>query len=364
MGETWRVGIGAPLNQLPDKLIQIRELSVRYASPRGADVCAVDEVSLEVGAGEILGILGESGSGKSTLATAVLGLLPRHARIEQGTIRFRGRDILGMTEPELRTIRGREIAMVPQDPALALNPVMTVGTQIAEVLRAHLPLTRSKRQERVYDLLGEVGFDAPGAIYGAYPHQLSGGERQRVVIAQAVACRPALVIADEPTSKLDSQLRHEIAELLSRMRTVHGMAWMVISHDAALIASLADRVVLMYAGRIVEAGGCAEMFRRPLHPYTQALVGIARAATVSAAGAGCSSGSLRSAGPDAGRRSGAGARERFPRIDGEFSDWTRVQAGCSFEPRCPERMEMCGMRRPQEVAAERTRLVSCFKYGE
>ncbi len=254
------MGIGLSSYPLVDKLVQIRGLSVRYASRDGGEVCAVDGVSLEVGDREILGILGESGSGKSTLATAVLGLLPHHARIEQGSILFRGRDLLTMPEGELREIRGREIAMVPQDPALALNPVMTVGAQIGEVLRAHLALTRSERRARVCELLGEVGLEPPGTIYGAYPHQLSGGQRQRVVIAQAIACRPALVIADEPTSKLDSELRKEIGELLLRMRSAHATAWVVISHDAALIAGVADRVAVMHDGRMVKTGGCAEIF--------------------------------------------------------------------------------------------------------
>jgi peptide/nickel transport system ATP-binding protein len=358
--------MSVPSHESVDSLVQIRGLSVRYASRGGGEVCALEDVRLGLGGREILGILGESGSGKSTLATAVLGLLPAHARIEEGTILFRGRDLLGMPARDLRAIRGREIAMIPQDPALVLNPVITSGEQIGEVLRAHLPLSRSARRERVYELLGEVGFDAPGEIYGVYPHQLSGGQRQRVVIAQAIACRPALVIADEPTSKLDSQLRQEIGALLSRMRAAHGTALLVISHDAAFIASLADRVALMYAGRVVEAGSCEEIFRRPLHPYTQALVGIARAAAASTCGdAGrCTGDSLAGSERSKGHTLRVGAKERFPRIDGEFSESARAHAGCSFEPRCTERMEICGQRRPRQLAAEGMRLVSCFKYGE
>ena len=304
-------------------------------------VRALDEVSLEIRAGEIVGILGESGCGKSTLAHAMLKLLPAHAET-RGEVLFRGRDLLRLTEPELRAIRGREFSLVPQDPALSLNPVVSVGTQIAEVLRAHLPLTARERRDGVNELLCEVGFDEPATIYDAYPHQLSGGQRQRIVIAQAVACRPVLVIADEPTSKLDPQLRSEILSLLSRMRAEHGTAMLVISHDPTLVAAVADRIALMYAGRVMEIGKCAEILHRPLHPYTQALVRIAKSATVT----------------------GESRESRFPRIEGESFDPTSVPAGCQFEPRCPERMEICLNRRPPEVTPEPTRSVSCFKYGE
>ncbi len=303
---------------------------------------ALEDACLDLRRGEILGILGESGCGKSTLANAILRMLPAHAKTEGGEILFQGRDLLKFSELELRTIRGREVSLVPQDPALALNPVMTVGSQVAEVLRAHVPLKAKERRDRVNQLLQEVGFDEPAAIYGAYPHQLSGGQRQRIVIAQAVACRPALVIADEPTSKLDPGSRSDIAGLLSRMRERHGTTIMAISHDPALLATFADRVALMYSGRVVEVGTCAEILKRPLHPYTQALVQVGRSTTFSR----------------------GGARTRLPRIDGEPPDPTHLPVGCHFEPRCSERMEMCARRRPREVVPEPARAVSCFKYGE
>ena len=220
---------------------------------------ALEDIRLEIRCGEFLGILGESGCGKSTLATALLRLLPAHAKTESGEILFQGRDLLRCGEAELRAVRGREISLVPQDPALSLNPVLSVGNQVAEVLRAHLQLGGRERRDRVNELLREVGFDQPSAIYDAYPHQLSGGQRQRIVIAQAVACRPALVMADEPTSKLDPASRSEIVSLLSRMRESHGIAIMLISHDLALLAMFADRVALMYAGHVVEVGPCAEV---------------------------------------------------------------------------------------------------------
>ncbi|MGC2246393.1 MAG: ABC transporter ATP-binding protein, partial [Terriglobales bacterium] len=236
-------------------------MSVTYALRDGARIHAVDDLSLAINPGEVVGILGESGCGKSTLANAILRLLPGHANCEQGTILFRGRDLLAMSESKLREIRGREISVIPQDPALTLNPVLNAGSQIAEVLRAHLQLPAKDRRARVLQLLAEVGFDHPKEIYGAYPHQLSGGQRQRVAIAQAISCSPALTIADEPTSKLDAPLQAEIVALLVRIRREHGIAIVMISHDPAVFAGFADRMAVMYAGRIVEIGTTAQIFR-------------------------------------------------------------------------------------------------------
>ena len=321
---------------------QVRELTVTYSPEGGEPIRALDGVSLEVRSGEIVGILGESGCGKSTLASALLRLLAPHAKCEGGTILVRGRDLLNLPERELRAIRGREISLIPQDPALSLNPVMTAGSQIGEVLRAHLPLNAQQRREQVMQLFREVGFDHPEEIYSAYPHQLSGGQRQRIAIAQAVACRPALLIADEPTSKLDATLQAEIIALLSEIRRQHGTAILVISHDPALFAGFADRIAVMYAGRIVEVGKTAEIFGRPLHPYTQALVRIAASSVVT----------------------GSSMRVRIPAIEGESPDPTCIPLGCRFEPRCSERMEVCSRRYPREFVPEPSRPVNCFKYGE
>ena len=277
----------------------------------------------------------------------MLRLLPSHARCEAGSIQVCGRDLLNLSEKELRVIRGREISMIPQDPSLSLNPVMTAGSQVGEVLRAHLPLDARQRRERVLELLQEVGFDQPEEIYSAYPHQLSGGQRQRIAIAQAVACRPAILIADEPTSKLDATLQAEIIALLSQIQKKHKTAILVISHDPALFAGFADRVAVMYAGRIVEAGSCAEIFGRPLHPYTQALVRIATASILAP--------SSRTTSP---------ARTRLPAIEGESPDPARIPVGCRFEPRCSVRMGICTQRYPQTFIPEPSRPVNCFKYGE
>ncbi len=322
--------------------LQVRNLTVAYYPADGDPIRALDGISIEVWPGEVVGILGESGCGKSTLASALLRLLAPHAKCEHGTILVRGRELQKLSDKELRAIRGREISLIPQDPALALNPVMTAGSQIGEALRAHLPLNADQRRTRVMELLREIGFDRPEEIYSAYPHQLSGGQRQRIIIAQAVACRPALLIADEPTSKLDAALQAEIVALLSQIRRQHGTAILVISHDPALLAGFADRVAVMYAGRIVEAGSSAEIFGRPFHPYTQALVRIAKSSVAA----------------------GSSARARLPAIDGESPDPTRIPVGCRFEPRCSERMEVCSRRYPQEFTPEPLRPVNCFKYGE
>ena len=263
-----------------ESLLEIRGISVSYSPSKAKPVCALNVVSLEVRSGEIIGILGESGCGKSTLANSVIQSLPSNAKIESGEIVFKGRSLLNLGERELTSIRGREISLVPQDPALSLNPVMAVGTQISEVLRAHLPLNARQRREQVHQLLQEMGFERPEEIYRAYPHQLSGGQRQRIVIAQAISCGPALLIADEATSKLDASLQLEIVERLSAIRKRHGTAMIIITHDPMLLAGLADRIAVMYGGQIVELGTCAEMMERPLHPYTQALMRVAKSSSI------------------------------------------------------------------------------------
>jgi oligopeptide/dipeptide ABC transporter ATP-binding protein len=323
---------------------QVRELAITYSSGDSSPIRAVDGMGIDIRAGEIVGILGESGCGKTTLAGALLRLLPPNARYESGTILIRGQELLKLPGKELQLVRGRVISRIPQDPALALNPVMTAGSQVGEVLRAHLEGNAKRRRMRVMELLREVGFDRPGEIYSAYPHQLSGGQRQRIAIAQAVACRPALLIADEPTSKLDATLQAGIIALLSQIRQQHGTAILVISHDPALFAGFADRIAVMYAGRMVEVGSSAEILGRPLHPYTQALVRLMMLPVA------------------AGSRTGP--RTRFPAIEGEPFDPTCTPVGCRFAPRCVERMDVCSRHYPGEFLPEPSRPVNCFKYGE
>ncbi len=322
-----------------DRIVLVDRLSVTYLSDRDRPVRALDQATLEIRPGELVGILGESGSGKSTLAAALLRLLPADAQYDGGSIEVLGFNLLALPEAELRQIRGARIALIPQDPALTLNPVLTVGDQIAEVIRAHIRATRQDRRTRVEELLKEVGFDQPQQIYNAYPHQLSGGQRQRVVIAQAIACRPALVIADEPTSKLDASLQAEILSLMREISQRHQTAFVLISHDPTVLAGLVGRIAVMYAGRVVEEGLTEDIFRHPLHPYTQAMVRL------------CSRYLLQS-----------GTRARFATIEGEPGSLTDAVAGCPFSPRCPERMQVCTERDLRETIPEPSHRVSCFKY--
>jgi oligopeptide/dipeptide ABC transporter ATP-binding protein len=329
----------APVTNSDEALALVRGLSVSYEPDGGQPVRALVQASLSIGPGESLGILGESGSGKSTLASALMRLLPANARYETGEVFFRGCNLLEASEGELRNIRGARIALIPQDPALALNPVISVGDQIAEVLRAHVLTTRQARRTRVEELLVEVGFDQPQQIYPAYPHQLSGGQRQRIAIAQAVACHPALIIADEPTSKLDASLQTEILTLMRRIGRQHGSALVLISHDPTVLAGFVDRIAVMYAGRVIEEGSTDDIFRRPLHPYTQALVRLSSRYLAMQA-----------------------VRTPFPSIQGEPPDLTETVAGCPFAERCTERMPVCSERDLQETTPELGRRVRCFKY--
>ena len=340
------------MDQEKANLVEVRDLTVTYSPEIGVPIRAVEGVSIDIRPAEVVGILGESGSGKSTLASAMLRLLPLHASCEAGSLTVSGTDLMKMdlmklSESQLRAIRGRVVSMIPQDPALSLNPVMTAGSQVSEVLRAHLPLPAEQRRERVMELLREVGFSNSEEIYTAYPHQLSGGQRQRIAIAQAVSCRPAFLIADEPTSKLDAPLQTEIIALLSRFRKQHGMAILFISHDPALFAGFADRIAVMYAGRIVEVGSSAQIFARPFHPYTQALLRVAKESILAL---------VSSPAP--------AARARLSAIDGESPNPDQWPPGCRYEPRCSERMEICSRRYPSQFIPEPSRPVNCFKYGE
>jgi oligopeptide/dipeptide ABC transporter ATP-binding protein len=323
------------VNNSKECLARVRDLTVAYAA-ENSSIRSLDGVSVDIDVAEVVGILGESGCGKSTLAGSLLRLLPLNARCSGGKILFQDRDLLLLPESELRAIRGREISLIPQDPAVTLNPVIMVGSQIAEVLRAHLPLSSAQRRERALESLQEVGFTNPQEIYPAYPHQMSGGQRQRIAIAQAIVCRPALLVADEPTSKLDATLQAEMIALFSKIRQQHGTAILFITHDPTLFAGFADRIAVMYAGRVVEVGSSTHIFANPFHPYTHGLMQL-----------------------KASRRRG-----HFPVIAGETPDPTSIPVGCRFAPRCRERMEVCTLRNPTEFIPEPHRAVNCFKYEE
>ena len=249
-------------------MLRCQRLTVNYAS---APNPALHEIDFEMGPKEIVGILGESGCGKSTLALSLLGLLPATARVE-GSILFHEQDLLHLSESRLATIRGALISMIHQEPGLSFSPVMRVGEQIAEVVRAHRPMKRTVREHECKAMLREVQLGDVDRMYNAYPQQLSGGELHRVAIAQALICRPELVICDEPTSSLDVTIQAEILSLLRELKAKLGMAMIFITHNPALLAGFADRVLVMYDGRIVEEGRVAQVFRRPLHSYTNELL--------------------------------------------------------------------------------------------
>jgi oligopeptide/dipeptide ABC transporter ATP-binding protein len=321
-----------------EPLLQVRGLTVSYGG-RKSSFHALNDVSFEIAPGEAVGVLGESGSGKSTLALALLGLLPGTASLQKGDITFRGTNLLRLSGREWRKVRGAAISLVHQEPALALNPVMRVGDQVAEVLRAHQSLSAVQVRAKVGELLSQAGLAAEACIGEAYPHQLSGGQRQRVAIAQAIACEPALIIADEPTTALDAAVRMEIIELLRSLQRRLNAALMLITHEPAVLRPIAGRILVMYAGRIVEDGPAELVLDAPLHPFTQALLNCEWPAS------------------PAGFQPG-----RFEGIPRE-SDGLRPQSiGCAFAPRCPYRMDRCEFKPPAETRVETSRRVWCFKY--
>jgi oligopeptide/dipeptide ABC transporter ATP-binding protein len=325
---------------VPD-VLEVRDLTVHYHTGGGGPVTAVRGVSLDVDAGEAVGLLGESGCGKTTLLLAILGLLPASARVVAGSIRFRDRELLAMSAAELRRVRGAEIGLVFQDPALALNPVRRVGAQVAEVVRAHRAQSGRRCREDALSMLAEVGLAEPARIYEAYPHELSGGQRQRVAIAQALVCRPSLLLADEPTASLDSTTQAELRALLLALQARLGLAVLMASHDLGALAALARRVLVMYAGLVIEEGTPAQVFGDPLHPYSR---GLARAF------------------PRVPATIGERARSMTP-IPGSPPDPARLPPGCAFEPRCSERRPECVARAPREARPGQGRHVRCVLHG-
>jgi oligopeptide/dipeptide ABC transporter ATP-binding protein len=322
-------------------LLEIDGLTVHYAAASGPPAAAVRGVSLAVDAGEVVGLLGESGCGKSTLLLAVLGLLPAGARVAAGSIRFRGRDLLALGADERRRLRGAEIAMVFQDPSLALNPVRRVGPQVAEVVAAHRGADRRRAREDALARLAEVALPDPERLYDAYPHELSGGQRQRVVIAQALAGRPALLLADEPTAALDPTTQAELRALLRALQERHGLAVLMASHDLGALAALARRLVVMYAGGLVEGGTPPEVLGAPLHPYAR---GLARAYPRPA-------------------RAHAPSLPLGPPIPGLAPDAAQAARGCAFEPRCADRRPVCAESPPAQTRPAPGRFVRCVLHG-
>jgi oligopeptide/dipeptide ABC transporter ATP-binding protein len=315
-------------------LLSIRNLHITFTT-ESSTLAAVRGAAFEIAPAEFIGLLGESGCGKTSTALAILGLLPPSANCE-GSIRFRGQELLARPEREMEKIRGAEISLISQEPALALNPVLSIRHQVAEVLLAH---GRSGGENEVNSMLDRAGLRDAARVASAYPHQLSGGQRQRVAIAQALACRPALVIADEPTASLDAVTQAEVLDLFLALRQSLQCAFLFISHNPAILQRICDRILVMYAGQIVEQGPAAPLLRDPLHPYTRALLQCA---------------------PSRPSRTG---KKRRAYIPGSPPDMQQVITACAFESRWPDRMEICTIRPPQELKQETFRHVRCFKYG-
>jgi oligopeptide/dipeptide ABC transporter ATP-binding protein len=313
-------------------VLEIEGLTVRY----GARL-ATWSLDLALEAGEVLGLVGESGAGKSTVGRAVVRLLPEPGRIESGAIRLRGRDLLSLSETEMRRLRGAALALIPQDPLSALNPAFRIGLQATDALRIHRGLSRDAATATMVRLLGHLGLPEPADVLWRYPHELSGGMRQRVLIAMAFSCGPALVIADEPTTALDVTTQAQILRLLAALQTETRVATLFVTHDLGVVAHLAHRVGVMYAGCLAESAPTRELFRAPAHPYTQGLLAQVVRADARA--------------------------EASPALDGLMPVLKAAPTGCPFRDRCPKRMALCDdvMPRIQEIAAGH--VVACHLYG-
>lgn len=327
-----------PETATPEPILEVRDLRTWFHTDQGV-VRAVDGVSFDVFPGETLGIVGESGCGKTVTSLSVLGLLPKPmAEIRDGSsIRFAGEELVRASDKRLRSLRGNAISMVFQEPMSSLNPVFPVGEQIAESLRLHRGKSHVEARQETVRLLGEVGIPDAAVRIDSYPHELSGGMRQRVMIAMALACEPRLLIADEPTTALDVTIQAQILDLIAGLRAGSSMAVMLVTHDLAVVAEVCDRVVVMYAGQIVETGTVTDIFDRPAHPYTRGLLR-----------------SLPSLAPRGGR---------LDVIPGTVPDPRRWPAGCRFGDRCPDVAAECGD--PQQIVeVEAGRTTRCWRAGE
>ncbi|MCW6508605.1 ABC transporter ATP-binding protein [Lichenifustis flavocetrariae] len=309
------------LDRTPSEpLLSVDSLTVSFRTEHGL-ITAVDKVSFAIRPGELVSLVGESGSGKSLTSLAVMGLITDPNAILTGSIRYKGRELVGLSRHKLQAVRGNEIAMIFQDPMSAMTPVYTIGWQIAEQLRAHRKLTKKQARTRAIELLAEMGMPSPEVQVDRYPHQLSGGMRQRAMIAMALSCDPSLLIADEPTTALDVTVQAQILRLIEQLQRNHGSAVILVTHDMGVVAEVADRVMVMYAGRIVEEGPKEPVFMHPGHPYTEGL--------------------LRSIPPMHGVRP-----HRLIAIPGAPPSPANRPPGCRFSPRCAYRYEPCGIDPP------------------
>ncbi|MCB8822582.1 ABC transporter ATP-binding protein [Microvirga rosea] len=321
--------MGAPV-------LSVRNLKVEFVTRRGV-LKAIDDVSFDIERGEVLGVVGESGAGKSVTGSAVIGLIDPPGRIAGGQILLNGERIDNMSPEQIRKVRGKRVGMIFQDPLTSLNPLYTVGEQLEETIQTHTNLTRAGARKRAVDLLAEVGIPAPDRRIDSYPHEFSGGMRQRVVIALALCADPELIIADEPTTALDVSVQAQVIALLKRLGRERGTAIMLVTHDMGVIAETADRVAVMYAGRIAEIGPVEKVVRQPLHPYAQGLMGAIP--------------TLK------------GHIHRLTQIPGSMPRLSAIPPGCSFNPRCPFAFERCKVDRPEAIARYE-HPVACHLYDQ
>lgn len=323
-------------------ILDVRDLHVLYSSFGGVSYSALAGVSFELMPNEILGVIGESGSGKSTLATSLLKLLPSNGNISKGSILYEGKDLVSVSTGGLEAIRGKRISLVYQEPSVALHPTIRAGEQVFRVLAAHDSADKSTLRKKTRQVLASLFREEADRIAESYPHQLSGGQRQRVLIAQAIVCGPSLLIADEPTASLDPTTQREILGVFRTLRNELSLAMIFITHNPALLAGFADRVLVLYGGRVAELGLAETILSSPKHPYTQALFQSM---------------------PKTFEKGGISPKTRLPVIAGDSSLALLPREGCAFEPRCPQRMEECRKREPTPVNLSESHTVSCFKYG-
>lgn len=319
-------------------LLEIQNLKTVFSTERGV-IRAVDGVSLTLGAGETLGVVGESGCGKTMLALSIMRLIPANGQIAGGRVLFNGQDLLTLPEETMREKRGRDIAMIFQEPMTSLNPVLRIGEQIAEAIRLHQHVPDREAQALSVKLLGEVGIPEPERRVKDYPHQLSGGMRQRVMIAMAMSCRPRLLLADEPTTALDVTIQAQILNLISGLKEKNNMAVILITHDLGVVAEAAQKVAVMYAGKIVETAEVEKLFARPLHPYTRGLIESRPSGCVDAQSAG---------------------EAYLKTIPGAVPSLYALPSGCRFSERCALVEEACRVREPELMEIEEGHFVACF----
>lgn len=325
-----------------ETILELRNLKTHFHTPEGV-VKAVDGVSYRLNAGETLGVVGESGCGKSVTALSILGLIPQPpGEISGDGIYFGDQDLTTLSTREMRRIRGNQISMIFQEPMTSLNPVLTVGFQIAEAITRHQDLPRKTALERAVDMLGLVGIPLPQQRAKEYPHQLSGGMRQRAMIAMALSCQPRILLADEPTTALDVTIQAQILDLMLQLKDETGTAIILITHDLGLVAETCERVVVMYAGKIVEEAPVDDVFEQPLHPYT---VGLLQSI------------------PKLRTDPQQGSRTRLQEIPGVVPSLNRLPRGCAFRPRCPQAFDRCAQQEPQLQEVAPGHYVSCFLHA-